>query len=83
MKKQWEYSRNRRKHFINDGEIYADGPHWNLWEICSSAAPYGLQGKHGYDLYHKSKKIKHGNTVKELKIMAEEISGRPEKGIEI
>ncbi len=71
MTMEWEYSRTRRKHYINDGEVYATGQHWNLWEICSSA-PYGfIQEKHGYDLCHKGKFIQHGKTVKELKIVVE------------
>ena len=69
MELEWQYSRNQRKHWIDDGEHY-DKPnyhHWARWEICS-AAPYGFkQGKYGYDLYHKGKHIKHGKTVKELK----------------
>jgi len=64
---EWEYSRNQRRHYINDGKFYSKGKHWGLWEICSSAPFGGLQGKHGYDLYHKSNFIKHGKTVKELK----------------
>lgn len=70
--KLWSYTRNNRKHYIDDGVVYASGPHWYLWEIYSSA-PYGnIQAKHGYDIYHKGKKIKHGKTVKELKQFVEQ-----------
>ena len=63
----WEYTRTWRTHYINDGEVYASGKHWRLWEI-SSSAPYGcIQLQYGYDLYHKGKFITHGKTVKELK----------------
>ena len=69
---EWEYTRTWRMHYIDDGEYYGTGKHWRLWEICSSA-PYGeIQGKHGYDLYYKAKFVKHGKTVKELKIYAAE-----------
>lgn len=71
---EWEYTRNGRTHYIDDGEIYGTEKHWRLWEI-SSSAPYGFcQGKYGYDLYHKSKFVKHGKTVKELKILVKESS---------
>lgn len=64
---EWEYTRNGRTHYINDGEYYGTGKHYRLWEI-SSSAPYGLvQGKYGYDLYYKSHFVRHGKTVKELK----------------
>lgn len=64
---EWEYTRTWRRHYIYDDEVYGSGVHTYLWEINSSA-PYGeIQGKHGYDLYHKGKLVKHGKTVKELK----------------
>ena len=71
---KWEYSRTWRTHYIIDSEYYGDSnvKHWQLWAITSSA-PYGqIQAKHGYDLYHKSKLVKHGKTVKELKILVEQ-----------
>ena len=71
MQCSWVYTRNWRAHRINDGECYRDGPHWALWEVCSSVQYGQYQGKHGYDLYHKGKLIKHGETVKELKALAE------------
>ncbi len=77
MELEWEYSRNWRTHWIDDGEYYGktSAPYWQLWAIAS-AAPYGFaQGKHGYDLYHKSKKIMHGKTVKELKLYVAEQEG--------
>ncbi len=67
----WTYTLTYRSHRINDGTCYASGPHSYLWEICSSAQYGNCQGKHGYDLYHKGKLIKHGKTVKELKLLAE------------
>jgi len=70
---EWEYTRNGRTHYIDDGEVYVPNcNHWRLWEI-SSSAPYGFsQMKYGYDLYHKAKFVKHGKTVKELKMYVEE-----------
>ena len=70
---EWEYTRTWRTHYVDDGEIYKKGwqKHWRLWEISSSAPYGGIQGKHGYDLYHKGKFVKHGKTVKELKKLAE------------
>ncbi len=70
MEFEWEYTRTWRTHYINDGEMYGGGKTkaWRLWEIMSSA-PYGqYQAKHGYDLFYKSKFVKHGKTVKELKV---------------
>ena len=76
MKCSWQYTRNARKHWIHDGEYYSTGRHFYLWEVCScSPIGYG-QVNYGYDLYHKSKLIKHGKTVKELKLLAEEMDGR-------
>ena len=70
MQCSWDYTRTWRTHYIYDGEYYSDGPHGHLWDICSSA-PYGeIQGKHGYDLYHKGQFVQHGKTVKELKSIA-------------
>ena len=68
-KHPWEYSRNQRRHYVHDGKYYTSGQNHHLWDIRSSA-PYGfIQEKHGYDLYHKGKLIKHGKTVKELKLL--------------
>lgn len=71
---EWEYTRTRRTHYVFDGKYYgnSDTKYWQLWAIASSA-PYGqIQAKHGYDLYHKAKFVKHGKTVKELKIYVSE-----------
>lgn len=65
----WEYSRSWRKHWIDeDGTIYKGK--FYLWDILN-CTPYGFVNQYdgqGYDLYHKGKFIKHGKTVKELKI---------------
>ena len=69
----WGYTRTWRTHYIDDGKIYPKGHenHWRLWEITSSARDGFVQGKSGYDLYHKGKFVKHGKTVKELKLFVE------------
>ena len=66
----WQYSRNRRRHWVTDGEFYKDR---NLWEIVEVRANYGChKPDEGYDLYYKGNKIAHGKTVKALKKQAEE-----------
>lgn len=74
--KLWEYTRTYRKHYITDEDYtsYEDGLYWNLWVITDAGGCYCIAGKNGYDLYHKGKKIKHGKTVKELKIFVTEWS---------
>ena len=70
----WSYTRNWRTHYIDDGKVYLKGREkpWRLWEISSSAQYGFIQGKSGYDLYHKGKFLKHGKTVKELKLFVTE-----------
>lgn len=63
----WQYSRNRRLHWIDDGELY--NSHW-LWEI-KDCTPYGyVREKDGYDLLYKGKVFGHARTVAELKLIA-------------
>ena len=62
----WQYSRSQRKHYVDNGDFYKER---HLYEIVD-LTPYRFThqlNKEGYDLYHKGKKIGHGQTVKELK----------------
>ncbi len=78
MEFEWGYTRTWRTHYIWDGEVYGGGKGkaWRLWEI-SCCTPYGqiIQAEYGYDLYYKSKFVKHGKTVKELKIFVAKKGG--------
>lgn len=71
MPLDWQYTRTNRRHECSDGESY-DGR--NLFEIvdCAPYRAYHLR-EHGYDLYHRGKKVAHAKTVKELKLKAEEL----------
>lgn len=71
---EWEYSRNQRKHYINDGTMYTTKAHIYLWEICPTVA---YRGRPNYNLYHKGKLVTHGKTVKELKIL---VASKTKKG---
>lgn len=69
--KLWQYTRTGRKHYIDteDYQSFDNGPYWNLWVIADTCGSFrGIAGSEGYDLYHKGKLVKHGKTVKELKI---------------
>lgn len=67
MKLNWQYSRNQRRHWVEDGEFYGKN-YARLFEI-KDCARYGFIHKpaDGYDLRYKGKKIGHAKTVKELK----------------
>ena len=69
LKWPWDYSRNRKMHWIDDGDFYKE--HY-LFEI-KDCRPMGYVHKpfHGYDLYHKGKYIRHARTVIELKQLAD------------
>lgn len=65
----WEYSRNCRRHWIDDGEIFtAPSKTFYRWTIYD-ATLYGQihQRGFGYDLYKRNKKVMNKKSVKELK----------------
>ncbi len=74
-KYEWEYTRTWRRHEVENGERYfkEDRPYDYLEKHCCT--PYGeiIQRQYGYDLFYKAKKVKHGKTVKELKLYAENL----------
>lgn len=62
----WEYSRNRRRHVVDDGTYYLN--EYGLFEIHDCASyKFNHVPSDGYDLLYKGIKIKHAKTVKELK----------------
>lgn len=73
---QWQYSRNRRRHWVDDGEKY--GPQFrDLFEITDNA-PYGAvhRREHGYRLLFKGKHADAHKTVKTLKVSAQHLADR-------
>lgn len=72
MAMDWDYSRNQRRHTLNpDGETYGDD-YFCLFEIRSCTAyRFVTKPSDGYELYHKGVMIRHGKTVKELKLLVE------------
>ena len=72
----WTYTATNRQHRTVD-DIVGENFRWAI-KVC---AEYGFihHRKDGYDLYHLGKKIRHGKTVKALKLEAEVISNRKGK----
>ena len=68
---EWKYTRTWRRHYVDDGEMYGTGIHHWLWDISSRTSFGFVPRKEGYDLWHKGKFLRHGKTVKELKLYAE------------
>jgi hypothetical protein len=68
----WRYSRNQRRHWVEDGEWYGKpGSGARLFEIKTCAQYRFIQKPgDGYDLFYKGKKIGHGKKVKDLKAKA-------------
>ncbi len=81
----WEYTRTWRMHYVDDGERYKrygkEHSACRLFEI-RDLTPYGYVRqchKDGYALYVKGKKVKHAQTVKELKLFAGKLAPRYHK----
>ena len=73
MDMDWEYTRSWRTHYIDEDGTFYKGK-FHLWDILN-CTPYGFINQYdsqGHDLYHKGKFVKHGKTVKELKIYVSE-----------
>lgn len=68
---EWDYSRNRRMHWLDNGEVYGSDFHF-MAEIKNCTPMWGKHHReHGYDLYLKGVRIGHAETVHELKEQAE------------
>jgi hypothetical protein len=71
---EWEYSRNQRSHYVDDGNHYFPrekpdnvmGYLWNIKAVTDKYNCYHMK-EEGYDLYHKGKLILREKTVKKLK----------------
>lgn len=70
MELEWQYSRNRGRHWVDDGERYGSKKSC-LFEI-KSCTPWGFMRKRGdgHDLLFKGKKIGHSKSVADLKDVA-------------
>jgi HSP90 family molecular chaperone len=76
MKINWQYSRNQRRHYVDDGKRY--GRDFKCLFEIENKTPYRTVNqfnKEGYNLYHKGVFISHSNTVKKLKLQAETLRG--------
>lgn len=80
-KLDWQFSRNQRRHWVADGELYTKGRKSKsgaeLFEIRSCTPMFQvIRPEHGYDLFHRGKQITHAPSVKQLKQVAQERSDK-------
>lgn len=69
----WQYSRNQRRHWVSDGEMYGH-KFMNLFEIKARRELGKIrQSQDRHDLFYKGRNIGDSRAIKTLKLIAEEV----------